>query len=791
MYCCKEQTRTIQHQIQTDTIRGQDVLIELKRYQTQTVAEFDDYLKRIRTYKEVKPHASVFNHIQSKKHHTKLYNERDINSPYICIRIPTGGGKTLVACHLLNSLYQEYLRSKNEKGLVLWLVPTDAIRSQTISALKDIRHPYRQVLNSFFSDNVLIYDSNEAKSIKKSDMQDNLCIIIATFSTFRITETEGRKAYAENGYLMEHFQDLTTNDLLKDDNGNITESLVNVIRMNSPIVVVDEAHNAGTPLSGNMFADFKPCFILEYTATPKPDSNILVNITAQQLKEESMIKIPIYLKNIAQWQATIRDGTAKRNHLEDLSKKIKNEYIRPIALIQAEQEKENPDKIHVRKIKEFLISDQKIPAAQIAIRTGKQNDLEGTDLYSKNCPIRYIITVQALKEGWDNAFAYVLISVANIGAKVSVEQTIGRILRLPKQQEKRIHDLNCSYVYTSSNSFNQAAKDLEKGLIQQGYSKKDFQALEEKITKQNIYNRSISDDDIKIPCIAINDGKIRRISFHDDLLGADFSLSSQKTPDDYVFYFDENKMKKIDIKQGDEFEHSVQTSLDIVYENKDFDEKQLLNWLDSRIRRMEYSQTDKRKYLTNIIHHALKQDNLSLSDLSINCYTFRDNINKHIDQLETGKAKESFQTLEKSDRLYMDKVYYWPEETMEMSDICEEPFNLHLFECAGHMNDEELDLALKIDGLSNIRWWYRNMEKSDFYIQGWQKSRFYPDLIIKTKSNKYVIVEYKGENLLTNDDTKYKKELGCKWAELAGDDYHFYLVSKDNVAQSMTSIAKL
>ena len=161
---------------------------------------------------------------------------------------------------------------------------------------------------------------------------------------------------------MEHFQDLTTNDLLKDDNGNITESLVNVIRMNNPIVVVDEAHNAGTPLSGNMFADFKPCFILEYTATPKPDSNILVNITAQQLKEESMIKIPIYLKNIAQWQATIRDGTAKRNHLEDLSKKIKNEYIRPIALIQAEQEKENPDKIHVRKIKRIPNLGSKNPS---------------------------------------------------------------------------------------------------------------------------------------------------------------------------------------------------------------------------------------------------------------------------------------------------------------------------------------------------------------------------------------------------------------------------------------------
>ena len=133
----------------------------------------------------------------------------------------------------------------------------------------------------------------------------------------------------------------------------------------------------------------------------------------------------------------------------------------------------------------------------------------------------------------------------------------------------------------------------------------------------------------------------------------------------------------------------------------------------------------------------------------------------------------------------MDKIQYSPEQTLEISNISEEPFKLHLFERAVIMNKEELYLALKIDELKNIKWWYRNMEKNDFYIQGWQKSRFYPDFIIKTNSGKYVITEYKGENLLTNDDTKYKEKLGKKWAELAGEQYLFYLVNKNNVEQFM------
>jgi len=52
-------------------------------------------------------------------------------------------------------------------------------------------------------------------------------------------------------------------------------------------------------------------------------------------------------------------------------------------------------------------------------------------------------------------------------------------------------------------------------------------------------------------------------------------------------------------------------------------------------------------------------------------------------------------------------------------------------------------------------------------------------------------VEYKGENLLTNEDTKYKVELGNRWKSLAGNNYEFYLVSKKNMEEFITEIKEL
>ena len=764
-------------------------MIELKEYQKQVVLEFEDYLKRVRRYREKDAHIAIFDTIQRETGSDKFYNvESGVDGPFVCIKIPTGGGKTIVACHLLNSIYQEYLRLERDTGIVMWLVPTDIIRTQTLAALKNPKHPYRHALDHFFSGQVLVYDLKEALSIKRVDVQENLCIMVATFSTFRILDTDGRKAFEQNGNLMEHFRNMSNANLLLDNNGNMTESLVNVIRMSKPVVILDEGHNATTNLSYGMLRDLNPCFIMEYTATPRRQSNILTNITGQQLKDEDMIKIPLYIHNVAQWQEAFRRGIEKRNFLESQAKKERR-YIRPIALIQAEQEKRDPEKLHVQLIRKWLL-EEKIPCDQIAIKTGNYDELRNIDLYSRKCEIRYIITVRALKEGWDNAFAYVLISVANSESAISVEQTIGRILRLPDQKRKRIEDLNCSYVFTSSRVYANAAASVERGLVGNGYTKNDFKILPSKITKENICKRAVCDDDIKIPCIAINDKKTHRLDFFADLLGSDFKLEPQDIPHDFKSHFDENRTQKIDIEKGDELARSIQTPLDVSYRAEDFDRDDLLKWLDKKIRLAEYAQPDKRNYLGRIIDHMTNKEKIPLHELSNNRHALRDTIHAHIHRLESDMAKQRFLQLEKSRKLSMTKTYS-PDQVLETSSVSQEQFNLHLYERAGHMNKEELELAHRIDILPNIRWWYKNIEKRDFFMQGWKKSRFYPDFILKAKSSKIAIVEYKGEHLLTGEDTEYKKEIGKIWAILAGERYEFHLVDKSNVEQFVDHIAGL
>ncbi|MDR0685802.1 MAG: hypothetical protein LBF83_11855 [Spirochaetaceae bacterium] len=57
--------------------------------------------------------------------------------------------------------------------------------------------------------------------------------------------------------------------------------------------------------------------------------------------------------------------------------------------------------------------------------------MDGVDLFNPNEPARYIITVDALKESWDCSFAYVLCSLANVKSDTSVEQLLGRVMRMP------------------------------------------------------------------------------------------------------------------------------------------------------------------------------------------------------------------------------------------------------------------------------------------------------------------------------------------------------------------------
>ena len=313
------------------------------------------------------------------------------------------------------------------------------------------------------------------------------------------------------------------------------------------------------------------------------------------------------------------------------------------------------------------------------------------------------------------------------------------------------------------------------------------------IKKIGVYKRIKSDLDIKIPFFAVNGEKNRRLTFYEDLIGDRFELSKQTPPEECDLYYDQDKVQKIDVKKGDEFIRSEQTKLPIVYDFKDFSKDDLLYWLDKKVLRKEYSQNEKRVFFSAFIDFLINDKKWNISELSINCHKLKSIIENHIDELEEKEAKVNFDQMLQDNKINLDNELLDLPEEIRIDNIGEDVFNNHLYEMAGTLNSEERTLALKIDGLDNILWWYRSPEKKNeaIYLQGWKRNKFYPDFIVKTKKGNYILTEYKGKQLLTNEDTVYKKELGKKWEQATPSNYTFELIDKDGIEEFITKIQSL
>ena len=105
--------------------------------------------------------------------------------PYVCLRIPTGGGKTLVACHACGVVQRDYLGQ--EHSLILWLVPSNAIKDQTINALKDHRHPYRMALEAVCGP-IEVMSLTEALYLQRAVLIGQTVIIVSTMQAFRVED---------------------------------------------------------------------------------------------------------------------------------------------------------------------------------------------------------------------------------------------------------------------------------------------------------------------------------------------------------------------------------------------------------------------------------------------------------------------------------------------------------------------------------------------------------------------------------------------------------------------------
>lgn len=385
--------------------------------------------------------------------------------PYVCLRLPTGGGKTILAAHAVPLARDAWI--EKDWPLVLWLVPTKTIRTQTAEALKDTQDPYRTALAEAFDGRMRVFDIADFAHVRPHDLRDHCCIVVGTIQALRVTNTEGRKVYAHNKDLEPHFSGLVgaPEGLETLDNGEPKFSFANLLHLHRPLMIVDEAHNAVTGLTREMQARVNPCAIVEFTATPRRKSNILHSVTASELKAEHMIKMPVMLSEHDTWQNAVNGAVATRSWLSRTAADDPRS-IRPIVLFQAQPKNRE---VTAAALKEHLVEVEQIPGEKIAVATGTKRELDGLDLFDPDCPIEYVITVEALKEGWDCSFAYVFCSVSRIQDGRDVEQLLGRVLRMPFAERRRDDALNRAYAFLSEPSFGRAARALVDKLVSMGF----------------------------------------------------------------------------------------------------------------------------------------------------------------------------------------------------------------------------------------------------------------------------------------------------------------------------------
>lgn len=461
-------------------------LFALKDYQVQTLAALRRFLEKTVELSD----ADTAFYAVTKRPFTPPPNLPGL--PYVCLRIPTGGGKTILAAHAIGVAADSFLRT--DAPTVLWLVPSQTIRDQTMASLQDRANANRRALADRFGENVRIMGVAEALYAKRADYDGGAVVIVATIQAFRVEETEGRKVYEANGELMDHFSGLAPglrDRLDRGPSGDPVPSLANVLRLRRPMVIVDEAHNARTSLSFDTLERLSPSLIVEFTATPvTPEeanptkgvyaSNVLHHVSAAELKAADMIKLPVILRGRPDPRETIGDAIAWLDELAVIASAERaetGEFVRPVMLVQAEPKSKDRPTLHAEEVKKLLIADFNVPTEHIALATGEAREIDGVNLFDEDCKIRFIITQQALREGWDCSFAYVLCSVAEQKSPRTVEQLLGRVLRLPRAKRKRREELNRAYAFATTTSFQNAANTLRDGLVNNGFERVEATAL--------------------------------------------------------------------------------------------------------------------------------------------------------------------------------------------------------------------------------------------------------------------------------------------------------------------------
>ena len=754
--------------------------------------------------------------------------------PSVTLKIPTGGGKTLLAAQAVSRIMSKWLRANH--GFVLWIAPNESIYTQTHKALNNREHPYRQILDRAAAGRVKILE--KTTPLDKRDVESHLCVMLLMLQASNRENREALKIFKDRGNVRGFFpagDDFQAHsDVLyqvpnldvygrKEELGCIIkDSLGNALRVTRPVVVMDEGHKAFSRLALNTLYGFNPSFVLELSATPadRPKdtppiySNWLVDVRGTALDAEEMIKLPINVtvRGDDDWRDCLRASFEHLNGLQAEADRLHAEtarYIRPICLVQVERtgnDQREAGFIHAEDAREYLLT-LGVSERQIAIKTSEKNDLktpENLDLLSPTNQVRFIITKQALQEGWDCPFAYVLCSLAPGSSRNAMTQLIGRILRQPETVKTGVAALNECYVFCYHVATREVVEGIKKGLEQDGMSDlvdriKEGDGGENggDVPRPLKRRKPFCGLSIYLPVVNWVEGKqIRPLDYEQDILYRidwdQVSLNGVAEEIPKTTQGFETELVSVGLVADPEAEYLIETKhlgrdkiqepFDPLYAVRSISDIVPNPWMAREYVETVVGQLSKRGIEGDRLgavghlvlgtlrtHLSSERDRLAealfLADVKAGRIQFRLRTDSHNwvmpDKITTQRAANS-QELRRRDGEIVKKSLFEPAYKDDL-------------------NGYEQSVACYLDGEQALRWWHRNVAQRQYALQGWRKNKIYPDLIFAMskdeKGNKgkerLMILETKGDHL-DNPDTQYKQRV----LDVCANAYQFENVTK-------------
>lgn len=747
--------------------------------------------------------------------------------PDACLKIPTGGGKTLLAAACATRVFSKYFRRNH--GLVLWIVPNEAIYSQTKKTLSDRDHPYRQLLDKAAAGKVKILEKDSP--LAKEDVESHLCVMLLMLASANQREAEAtRRFFKDRGNVRGFFpreddlpahwelkRNIPNLDVYGQDHASlglvVRDSLANAMRVSEIMIVVDEGQRAYTPQALSTVYDFNPAFVLELSATPrdrprdKPPlyANWLVDVRGADLEREDLIKLPIQVERRAgtNWKDCLRAGLEQLNALQREADTLlgnTGRYIRPIMLVQAERtgrDQLDSGYIHAQQVREYL-AQLGVAENAIAEKSAETDELkqpENIDLLSPACPVRVIVTKQALQEGWDCPFAYVLCALGASHNMAAMTQLVGRILRQPQAAKTGNPALDSCYVYCFQVQTAAVVQGIKAGLENEGMGELAIEVRETdgdrpgSAAGRRIERRKeFADLRIFLPRVLwVDESGVRLLDYERDILS--------RIP--WAEIHIEKISERISPNEQADFTNRVSVDLHVLDDpDRDtpaarkneapppFDPAYAARALFDVIPNAWLARETVGRAITQLRYKGFTDEKLAalssriVEEIVRLAENERDRLAEEVFLAGVAAGKIQFRLRADGNNWIMptELPTTQPEKATKLrrpSDDAPVEHSLFAPMYKADFNDLEAEFACYLDEQKALKWWHRNVARSQYALQGWKKQRVYPDFVFALErrgvKSRIVVMETKGLHL-QNEDTDYKQKLLAQLSKMFAVD---------------------